>query len=620
MTLWDDLNGDVGNLAGKGIQLADQLIPPTPGAFNTNPSTLAEWLIYIILLPITIPLNFCILAIRWCLVEAPLVVTQIKKMVGIGRSTEVGQIVAQCFPSGSLGGGIIGALLNPESEFDTGIMEAAVYSFANNCVEAAIQPLLDQISQCAYTVLMPKFVEPAVAASLYNKSMLDEGTAVGICRNYGFDADQSINFMHDAINPPDPITCLTLLNRGFIDSGTAYNWICQNGMLPEFVNPMLALKDYVPSVGEIRGYIQNFGYSEDLIGGYSLADEYPGAANTDLAKNGATEEDGIKAWVGHWTFPNVGDAANMMYRGLIQESTALDILKLNGVPNSFRSILLDSQQSIFTQRYIRNLYKYGIVNFDEVNESYLAMGFNSDRANKMAQLAVKMVNPISQDTLATLMRDAYEDGLVTQATAIQAYEAAGFSEYEAQLHLSVADYQSNSSILKEIESYVKAAYLAGDMTLDDAINYTLQYGQTPARAAILRETWQVNYDKTRAHLSEADSRTAYRLGIFNSSELRSVLTILRYSEDDISTIIAIENASLSSTQANTVAPITTATNKAHSFTKAELKDMLVDGVIDTDTWVTEMASLGYTDAQIADYLSLIVAKTGGSTSAGSTAS
>src|SRR5271157_2509881 len=85
-----------GSVSDKGIALADTLRPTAIDILSGNPHTLAEWLIYIICLPITLPLTFMVAAIRWLLVEAPFIEKEILKLVGIARTSPLGALAGEC--------------------------------------------------------------------------------------------------------------------------------------------------------------------------------------------------------------------------------------------------------------------------------------------------------------------------------------------------------------------------------------------------------------------------------------------------------------------------------------------------------------------------------------------
>lgn len=606
---------EIGGVSSKGLQLARELAPEAIDVISGNPHTLAEWLIYLALLPITLPLSFMIWAMRWIFVEAPLLVNQIKKIVGLERTGPIGSALERCAGGIPILGPIIDALTSPSNEFDLGIMEGAATSVADGGISAMMGPITRPIEYCMNRMMPNALVSPDQAAVLFHKGYFDQGSATDTMTAYGFDGGQSQAIIDATRDPPDFMAIITMLNRGYIDSGTAYSWIHQSGTDTDFINPLLQLRQFVPSMGEIAGYMSAYAYSTDIRGQFGLDEEFPTNSMADASKNGASETEARNTWLEHWTFPGPGEAANMMYRGLITREEALALLRAGGIPPTLRTPLLDSQQSIFTQRYIRNLYKYGIVSYAGVEDAYKKIGFNDERAKNMADLAVKMVNPISQNEIADTYKTAYADGLLDYNTAYKAFTAAGHSDYEAKIHLAIADYTKGGNILKEVESYVRTSYLNGDMTLDSGMTYLDTYGITSERKTVLRELWFEQKQHSIKHVSESDARNAYQIGLINAAQLRAFLLQLNYAEDDISIIISIDNATMQKPQSTVIAPITTATGKAKSFTKAELKNMYIDGIIDGNTWWLEMASLGYTDAQIEAYAELITAKAATTTKA-----
>src|SRR5271157_842913 len=162
-----------GQVTDKGIQLADTLRPTAIDILSGNPHTLAEWLIYIICLPITLPLTFMVAAIRWLLVEAPFIEKEILKLVGIGRTTGLGDICVQCGLNDiPFFGPLVEALINPSNEFDLGIMEAAASGTVMTGLGVVTDPLFRPIGYCMNRGTLNKLVSAEQAAILDHKGLI----------------------------------------------------------------------------------------------------------------------------------------------------------------------------------------------------------------------------------------------------------------------------------------------------------------------------------------------------------------------------------------------------------------------------------------------------------------
>src|SRR5271157_3007030 len=154
-----------GQVTDKGIQLADTLRPTAIDILSGNPHTLAEWLIYIICLPITLPLTFMVAAIRWLLVEAPMIEKEILKLVGVARTSPLGEIASECGLNeiGAVGG-LMDALINPATEFDLGIMESVAGEVAGKALDTVLNPTMRPVGYCVERALVNKYVEAEMAA------------------------------------------------------------------------------------------------------------------------------------------------------------------------------------------------------------------------------------------------------------------------------------------------------------------------------------------------------------------------------------------------------------------------------------------------------------------------
>jgi hypothetical protein len=597
-----------GEVTDKGVQLADTLRPTAMDILSGNPHTLAEWLIYIICLPITLPLNFMIAAIRWIMVEAPMVERQILKLVGIGRTQLLGQACMECALNDiPFMGPLIDAMMNPSNEFDLGIMEAAASQATSTGLGIILDPIFRPVGYCMNRALLNKLLSAEDAARLDHKGLISSDVRGYLMAAEGYPGDQSDLLWNLTKEAPDAGSAMTLLNRGYISEGNALTWLRIAGLDAEEASQLLNLRWHVPSIGEIQGYLAGNAYTTDIMGQFGLEQEYPGNANTDLAKNGASDEVGLKTWAAHWSPPGIEILMDMYHRRIISKEELYAGLKWNGIPPVMRDPVVAQGVTLPMRRMINGMMRYGVVDEDYVHDIYLRYGFSDADATRLTTLAMKQINPLEQGNLVSDATEAFMDDTIDEATLQRFLEQAGHNKLMTSLHIANATHKKNASLLKTIEQYVKTSYMDGDMSLDEATNYCLQFGETQARLAQLRLLWSEEYNHSSKHVSEGDARSAYSKGLINSSQLRQFLEIQKYDESSIDVIIALENTTMTAYQQNVLSPITSATGKAKSFTKAELKSMYLKGIINSGQWWQSMAGLGYTDAQITAYAELITA-------------
>jgi hypothetical protein len=612
----DEAQAAIGQVTDKGVQLADTLRPTTIDILSGNPHTLAEWLIYIVCAPITLPLTFIVAAIRWIMIEAPMVERQILKLVGIGRTTALGEVCLKC----GLGdipffGPLIEAIINPSNEFDLGIMEGAANQALGSGLAIVEDPLLRPVGYCMNRAYPNKLLSAEQSVLANHKGFMNSDAMAYQTAAEGYPGDQATTLWNLTKIAPDAGSAMILLNRGVISEENAIQWMRISGLDQEEAEQLVNLRLHVPSVGEIQGYLVGNGYELDEIEQWGLNDEYPDAADGDLEKNGADQDIGLKTWRAHWMMPGNDILLDMYHRGIIDYASLMSALKFNNVPLSMREKVIEQGVTLPMRRMINGMMRYGVVDEDYVKSIYLQFGYSEDNATRLTLLAMKQINPLEQGDLATDATQAFIDDTIDEPTLVNFLLQAGHNQLIANLHAANAEHKKEVNLLKTIESYVHEAYINGDMSLDDAVNYCLEYGETQARLQQLRLLWQEEMVHTIKHVSEADARTAYTKGLINAVSLRSYLAALHYADADIDLIVAVENATLVAPQEDIVAPITSATGKAHSFTKAELKKMLVNGIINSGQWWLEMASLGYTDAQIQAYAELIAVATTTATTA-----
>jgi len=590
----------------KGQQLADLLRPNTFGLYNGNPKTLSEWLIYIIAWPIFMPLTWVVEAARWLMVATKFTVWHILGMIGLGGVEPLLREVDNALPEGNPFKPLLALFLEPESEFGASIVDQAI----GGTVSAGLGLILDPLLRPAGYVLEENFQNKLppegtiITASLRGTTTSNEYAT--LMSKLGYSGMMSQAIREASISAPDVNTALTMWNRGYIDEATAQKFIRYNDVIAEFMQPTLEMRKHVPSSGDVYNFAASHVYSEDLVGGFGLQDELPTSGLHDAARNGMDQAEFAKGWIAHWNVPNVSQAFDAFHRGIISQDNVNHWLKYAGIPTWFRPVLTETSRQLVTQRYIRNLLKYGVWNYDQVYNAYKKIGFSDDNAKAMSDLAEKMLNPIQQASTVSEMTSAYADSIISYDVAFSAIRAAGYSDYETQLHLAIADVSRKKSITSLLEQIAKKEYTNGITSIDESMALLRQYGVNEERVQLLAELWPLEQSHTQKNLSESDLRTAYAQGFIDVDYFRYGLILNNYTEQAADLIVSMENAKLEPTRIGGIPAGISTTGALKMFTKAELKSMLVNGLIGSEEWAYQMALLGYSEEQISLYAQLIM--------------
>ena len=168
---------------------------------------------------------------------------------------------------------------------------------------------------------------------------------------------------------------------------------------------------------------------------------------------------------------------------------------MQGFPPYFVSSFAASLAPQLTQGNIKDMYKYEVIDADQIVPMLEQIGTPKALATQLSELwqaSVKLAAPVDQTATQTdaanlkgeskgLIITAYKDSILTNAAATTQLVALGDTTEAASLRLSIADYQITQDNIKQVYATDKDNYLAGNITLEQVLTDLTTAGATVAQ-------------------------------------------------------------------------------------------------------------------------------------------
>ena len=133
--------------------------------------------------------------------------------------------------------------------------------------------------------------------------------------------------------------------------------------------------------------VEKFGQDEDFPEQFA---EY-------AAQQGISRFWAEKYWEAHWVLPSVQMGYEMLHRRVIDMETLKQLLAAQDIMPGWRDALIDISYKPYTRVDIRRMHDVGVLNDDEVYESYLDLGYSPDKAKNMTEFTIRLNDPDPDD-------------------------------------------------------------------------------------------------------------------------------------------------------------------------------------------------------------------------------
>ncbi len=326
------------------------------------------------------------------------------------------------------------------------------------------------------------------------------------------------------------------------------------GWSEERMNTLLETAKFYPSAQDLILWQAREVYETDAIEKYGLKDELDRLEKEPFYKAGIDDSQIANYWMAHWQHPEWQTIRQMLFRTDLTEKDVWEWFRLVEIPPYWRDKLIEIMYQPFTRVDVRRMNKIGVLNREETKRAYLDLGFNEDKAEKMTAFT-ELYNADPEDNEKT-EEDKRKDELrgLTRTAIIKQFQQELIPEEEAK-------------------------------------SYLLDIGMT-------EEVAQAYLDL--ATYSEEEDRIDNYLRVFKRMYLNDVIDFNNLSDE-------LDKLNLPATYKDHLITLwdLEKIGKASIPSKTELGNFLKKDIIDQETYIANMSSLGYSEKFIGWYLQVL---------------
>jgi len=347
--------------------------------------------------------------------------------------------------------------------------------------------------------------------------------------------------LKETIRPLLDVISLTQLKwRGEISELEFKNGVSRLGYTEEDQEKLYKLLEVIPPVNDLVRFAVREAFSPEIISKYNLGADFPLEFAKEAAKTGLSEEWALRYWYSHWELPPINLGFEMMHRGVIDKNDMDLLLRTKDVMPFWRDKITAVAYRPYSRVDVRRMYGAGVLNEEEVNQSYLDLGYDKIKAGKMTAFTLACTTEKEKDLSKPDLLGAFTSNLISKEDCQRELEQIGYSTESAKILIKKALF-SKFKAKKELSlGNLRKLYFADVYDDAELINHLAVLRIGTEEITDLMELW--NMEKTSAKelasgvtekdLSKSDILGAYKDTITDSAQCRESLIKLGYDENE----------------------------------------------------------------------------------------
>lgn len=441
-----------------------------------------------------------------------------------------------------------------------------------------------------YKKLQETAPHPAPVDSLVRSMIIDPARSTenrAQLKKHGFNDTQIDNIILSHYRLYDEGTIRMCFLRKIITEEKMYERMRELGYTDTRIKEIVQTWQLLPGPGDLFNMVAKEAFEPDIYTKLGLAAEFPEEQVEWLEKQGISKAWAMKYWISHWAQPSIGQGFEMLHRGVIDLPTLDLLFRAVEVPSFWRDKLTQIAYSPFTRVDVRRMHELGVVGDKELIQAYLDIGYDSEKALKMANFTIKFNDEKQVQLTRAAILESYREGLITRKDASDLLEDQDYSPTLADYYLTLEDYKRDKEVQDMQFDNIKEQFLLGLMNEQQARSGLNKMGLLGAKIDSLITAWLLQKYKYERLPSKSDLDRFLITGIINEQEYANLLEQHGYAWRYVQMYLKELKPEL--------------IQKGRAPTMAELTKWVKNKTITKEQWRLEVKAQGYDDKYIAYY-------------------
>lgn len=357
-------------------------------------------------------------------------------------------------------------------------------------------------------------------------------------KKHGFSDLQIDNIILSYYTTVDEGTLRIQFLRGIIDTTKLYERMRELGYTDERTADIVQTWKMLPGPQDLFMMVAKEAFEPDIYKTLGLDQEFPTEQLTWLEQQGISPEWARKYWIAHWDQPSIGQGFEMLHRGVIG-TEGLDLLfRAVEIPAYWRDKLTQIAYNPYTRVDVRRMHDLGVITDAELIESYMALGYDSEKALKMANFTIKFNTEGDAQLTRSAILESFREDLISHVQAMALLMEQDYSEDLASYYLELESFRRDKAIRDQQIDNLREQFLMSQVTVSMARDGLNKLGLRGEKIDSLIETWTLDRYKYEAIPSKSELDNFLIKDIINEGQYNGFMARHGFSQTAITWYVA----------------------------------------------------------------------------------
>ncbi len=438
-----------------------------------------------------------------------------------------------------------------------------------------------------YDVMARTTPHPAPVDNLVRSMIIDPGRATenrAELKKHGYSDLQIDNIILSYYRTVDEGTLRTLFLRGIIDTSRLYERMRELGYTDQRTGEIIQTWVVLPGPQDLFMMVAKEAFEPDIYTTLGLDEEFPSEQIKWLEQQGISQEWARKYWIAHWDQPSIGQGFEMLHRGVIDNATLDMLFRAIEIPSFWRDKLTQIAYRPYTRVDTRRMHDLGVLTDSELIESYMALGYDAEKALKMANFTIRFNAEGNAQLTRSAILESFRESLITHSQAVALLMEQDYSEDLASYYLELEAFRRDKKLRDQKIDNLRDQFLLSQLSRSAVRDQLNQLDLRGEKVDSLMETWTLDAYKYAAIPSKSDLDSFLSKGIITEGQYRDYMARHGFSQTGVSWYLEDMQPGVGA--------------RDRLPTKADLGKWYKKNVILQPRYRSEMALLGYSDEYI----------------------
>jgi hypothetical protein len=335
----------------------------------------------------------------------------------------------------------------------------------------------------------------------------------------------------------DISTLLLLHFRNEISNEEYTEQLLKKGISPENISLLEKAFLFKPGAADIVTFGRRDIFSPETVEFFGYDKNIPKLPNGMLKAAGLSEDQFLLFWEAHWRDVESNLAGELLHRRQISEEEYDIILRSANYPPNIVDKMRNISYNPYTRVDVRRMYEAGIVSEEEVYNTYLDLGYDSEHAENLTNWTISEYTQENKNLTKAEIIKGYKEDEFSEKDCQDLLKMLGYGDDEVNFYITMANIEKARVILQETIDSIYLNYVNGVIKREEAKLLLTKEELTDYQI----EKTLKKADKEILSLIKIPSlenvKEWYILGLIDQSTCKEKLKDLRYKDNDIELFI-----------------------------------------------------------------------------------